>query len=89
MSLVLGRFRMSFVSLANAFYTCDEKILNIDALTSLKELCPSKFEIKAVLGYKGPDEDLQKADLFVKAVSVINGLEERLQGLLFRFTYKE
>jgi len=58
MSLVLGRFRISFVSLANAFYTCDEKILNIDALTSLKELCPSPFEMKAVLGYKGPDEDL-------------------------------
>ena len=87
--LVLMKLKLSFVILAQSLYTCDEAILSIGTLESMKGVLPSAAEIKEIKSFEGDIETLANPERFFLEIGEVPGYSERVNALIFAKNYKD
>lgn len=81
---MLARLRMSPIKIRAAIVECDDESLSADDLSTLSRTLPSSDEVIKLFA---PDIDptkLAKSDAFLREISTIPRLKERLETMVFR-----
>ncbi|KAL4510234.1 hypothetical protein ABPG72_010427 [Tetrahymena utriculariae] len=90
--IVLQKLKISSNLISNALVSCDEKILTLNNLQSLNNICPKQEEVDLVTGYiegGGKPEDLANPEKFIFEVKKVKGFGDRIRGLIFLKTHEE
>ncbi|EAR97051.2 formin-like 2 domain protein (macronuclear) [Tetrahymena thermophila SB210] len=90
--IVLQKLKISSNLISNALVSCDEKILTLNNLQSLNNICPKQEEVDLVTGYiegGGKPEDLANPEKFIYEVKKVKGFGDRIRGLIFLKTHEE
>ena len=71
--LVLMKLKLNFAILANALYTCDDTILTLGNLESIRGVLPTPAEIKEVKSFEGDVETLANPERFFLELGEVPG----------------
>ncbi|KAL4467047.1 hypothetical protein ABPG74_010644 [Tetrahymena malaccensis] len=90
--IVLQKLKISSNLISNALVSCDEKILTLNNLQSLNNICPKQEEVDLVTGFiegGGKPEELANPEKFIFEVKKVKGFGDRIRGLIFLKTHEE
>ena len=87
--LVLMKLKLNFAILANSLYTCDDTILTLGNLESIRGVLPTAAEIKEVKSFEGDVETLANPERFFLELGEVPGYSDRVNALIFQKNHKD
>jgi dishevelled associated activator of morphogenesis len=89
LDITLSRFRITYDQIRDALLACDESVLTEEKVDALLKFAPQPDETKALKHFKGDPTKLGKAEQYLRIVSTIPRLTERLELFLFKLQYPD
>jgi hypothetical protein len=86
-NIALARFKMSPFAIRDALLAMDDKVLNVDRMTTLQKCAPTPEEADLVIGYDGDPEQLGTAEKFFLQICRIPMLNLRIELSLFKMNF--
>ncbi|KAJ3364231.1 hypothetical protein HDU91_002664 [Kappamyces sp. JEL0680] len=87
--IFLAATRKSPLELVDAILKVNSAILNLDVISRIQSLLPPPDVLDSLLAYKGPTEDLGKAEAFILALFAIPRIQVRLRCLAYYHRFAE
>lgn len=81
---MLARLRLSPSRIKTAILECDEETLSVDDLAMLTRMLPSSEESERLRTFDGDITKLAKPDMFLREISTIPHLGDRLEAMVFK-----
>ena len=84
---MLARLRLSPSKVVSAILECDHDMLTADDLAALARMLPTAEEGSRLAALDADDAKLAKPDAFLRQLSVISHLKERLDSMVFHLRF--
>jgi hypothetical protein len=85
-SIQLAGLRMPFEQIKDALLTMDDEILKTEQLEVISATVPTTKEIKLIMDYSGPKDELATVEQYFMHVMQIPRLQGRVDSLLYKST---
>jgi diaphanous 1 len=86
--IMLARLRLSPQRIKTAILECDEETLSVDDLAMLVRILPSVDEAERLRTFEGEITKLAKADSFLREISTIPRIKDRLEAMVFKSRFE-
>ena len=87
--IMLKGLRLEFHEIRDAIFNIDDQVLDLERLSNIERLAPSKSEAEILLNYDGDTSLLGEAERYLLTLLSIPRLSSRLHTMVFRRRFQE